>query len=198
MKTKLLIPPVRRELVERPRLFARLDESLSRKLALVSAPAGYGKTTLVSAWAQVGLPVTWLSLDEGDDDPARFLCHFCASFEGIAPSLAGSLLELAQADRFGGLGTAGSIEAFQTGLLNRLQSVSHPLVLVLDDYHLISTNQIHRLVAFLVEHLPPQMHLVIVSRADPPLPLARLRACATWWRSARAICASRLTKRSLF
>ncbi len=177
LKTKLAIPPVRRELVARPHLFARLDESLSGKLTLVSAPAGYGKTTLLSAWSrQLGLPVAWLSLDEGDNDPARFLGHLCASIEAAVPSLAGRLQELAQPDRFGGLGAAGSTEAVQTALLNRLQSVPHSLMVVLDDFHLISVQPVHRLVAFLVDNLPPQMHLVIASRADPPLPLARLRA----------------------
>lgn len=177
LKTKLQVPPVRRDLVVRPRLYDLLDESLSRRLALVSAPAGYGKTTLLSGWArQRALPVAWLSLDEADNDPARFLGHLCASFEGIDPSLAGDLLRMVRADRFGGLGASGSIEAFQTELLNRLQSISHPLVLILDDFHLVSAQPIHRLVAFLVDHLPPQMHMVIVSRADPPLPLALLRA----------------------
>ncbi len=177
LKVKLLVPPVRRDLVERPQLFALLGEALSKRLAVVSAPAGYGKTTLVSGWAQqVGLPVAWLSLDEGDSDPARFVRQLCGSIEAVAPSLTGKLLELVQADQFGGLGAGGSIEALQTGLLNQLQSLPHPLVLVLDDFHLISAQPIHEIVAFLVDHLPPQMQLVIASRADPPLPLARLRA----------------------
>ncbi|MGI5837221.1 MAG: LuxR C-terminal-related transcriptional regulator [Chloroflexota bacterium] len=177
LKVKLLIPPARRDLVERPKLFELLDQSLSGRLALVSAPAGYGKTTLLSGWArQLNIPVAWFSLDEGDNDPTRFIRHLCASLEVINPSIAGDLLDMIHMDRSGGQGSTASIEAFQAALLNRLQSIEHPFVVVLDDFHLISTRQIHLLVTFLLDHIPPQMHLVIASRADPALPLARLRA----------------------
>jgi LuxR family transcriptional regulator, maltose regulon positive regulatory protein len=177
LRTKLLIPPVRRGLVARPQLLHRLDQSLSRPLTLVSAPAGYGKTTLLSRWArQLAAPIAWFSLDEEDNDPVRFVTHLCAALEQADPALFKELAELVRPDRFGGLGAPGSLDAVQTALVNRLGSVPRPFVLVLDDLHLVSAHPVHRFLTFLLEHLPPQMHLVIASRADPPLPLARLRA----------------------
>lgn len=181
LRTKLLIPPIREILVARPQLIEQLNESLYRKLALVSAPAGYGKTTLLSAWARQVCqerqsPVAWFSLDEEDNDPIRFLYYFCASFEMVDPVISKNLMELVQADRFAKAEGNHSIEAFQVELLNRLQSISDPFVLILDDYHWITAQQTHQFIGFLLDHLPSQMHLVIASRADPPLSLPRLRA----------------------
>jgi LuxR family maltose regulon positive regulatory protein len=184
LTTKLHIPPPRLNLVERRRLIERLDESLRLgcKLSLVSAPAGFGKTTLLSEWVgAIERPVAWLSLDEGDNDPARFLAYLIAALQqvnGATGQLAQSLprspqVPLAapapQAD-------AQANEAPVTALINDIVEAAIPLVLVLDDYHLIHAAPIHQTVRLLLEHQPPQMHLVISTRADPPLPLPRLRA----------------------
>jgi LuxR family maltose regulon positive regulatory protein len=184
LTTKLHIPPPRPNLVERRRLIERLDESLRLgcKLTLVSAPAGFGKTTLLSEWVgAIERPVAWLSLDEGDNDPARFLAYLIAALQqvnGATGQLAQSLprspqVPLAapapQAD-------AQANEAPVTALINDIVEAAIPLVLVLDDYHLIHAAPIHQTVRLLLEHQPPQMHLVISTRADPPLPLPRLRA----------------------
>lgn len=177
LRTRLLVPPVREDLVARPRLLARLDEILTRRLALVSAPAGYGKTTLLAMWARAGkLPVAWLSVDQGDNDPARFVSYLCAALQTI-PALAGEpLLEAVQPEAARTSGVAASLEAVQTSLLNRLASVPDDFVLVLDDYHLITAQAVQQFVATLLERLPPQAHVIIASRADPALPLPRLRA----------------------
>lgn len=193
LATKLYSPPPRPNLVLRPRLLARLNEGLQHKLTLVSAPAGFGKTTLISAWIEqkreggrmkdkaensfhpsslIPYPfaVAWLSLDAGDSDPTRFLVYLVAALQTVAPSL--------------GVGVAAALQSTQpppaetllTALINELATLSTPLVLVLDDYHLVDAQAIDQALTFLIEHLPPQMHLLIATREDPQLPLARLRA----------------------
>ncbi|MDY6877489.1 MAG: LuxR C-terminal-related transcriptional regulator [Chloroflexota bacterium] len=190
LQTKLYIPPVRPELVSRPRLIERLNTGLDRKLTLISAPAGFGKTTLLSEWASgrvsesaSGRPAAWLSLDEGDNDPTRFLAYSIAALqtlalsqvEGIEANIGKGALSALQSPQ------PPPVEAVLTALINDIATVSQgdregrPYVLVLDDYHLITTQSVHDAVTFLLQHLPPQMHLVIASRDDPPLPLARLR-----------------------
>jgi len=175
LATKLYIPPVRPELVSRPRLLERLNAGLNRKLTLISAPAGFGKTTLVSEWAhQVGAhrdapQIAWLSLDEGDNDPARFLAYLIAALRTIEANMAEGVLSALQSPQ------PPPAEAVLTTLINEITTIPHRVLLVLDDYHLINAQPIHDALTFLLEHLPPQMHMVIASREDPHLPLARLR-----------------------
>src|SRR5215204_4068459 len=172
--TKLSIPSARPSLVTRLRLSERLEEALGGKLTLISAPAGFGKTTLLSMWLAVssrsGRSAVWLSLDPGDNDPTRFWRYFIAAADRLCPGAGDTALVLLQSPQ------APPIEAILTILLNELAELPADAVLVLDDYHLITSRKIHEALAFLIEHLPPQMHLVISTRADPPLPLSRLRA----------------------
>jgi LuxR family maltose regulon positive regulatory protein len=182
LQTKLYIPPTRLDQISRPRLLERLNAGLSedgftRKLTLVSAPAGFGKTTLVSEWvhkveAQHAAPlqVAWLSLDEGDNDLARFLTYLIAALRTIEASIGKGALGALQSPQ------PPPAEVVLTSLINDAVAISSPFVLVLDDYHLIEAQGIHDALTFLLERLPPRMHLVIASREDPPLPLARLRA----------------------
>jgi LuxR family maltose regulon positive regulatory protein len=170
LTTKLYMPPIRPELVPRPHLLERLNEGLHRKLILISAPAGFGKTTLISAWIKdSGIPAAWISLDESDNDPARFLAYLVAALRTIQPDIGKGALSALQAPQ------PPSSEAILTALINQLDDMPHSLFLVLDDYHLITARSIHKALAFFLDHLPPQIHVVIATRADPPLPLARLR-----------------------
>jgi LuxR family maltose regulon positive regulatory protein len=171
LRTKLYVPPGRTELVSRLRLLERLRAGLDRKLTLVSAPAGFGKTTLVAEWlADVERPVTWLSLDENDNDPARFLAYFLTALQQVDPGIGQAAQVMLQAPQ------PPPPEALLTSLLNDVAFTPDAFVLVLDDYHLIQTLPIHQQLVFWLEHQPPQMHLVIATRQDPPLPLSRLRA----------------------
>jgi len=185
LATKLYIPLPRPKVVLRPHLIERLNEGLhqnqgfGRKLTLISAPAGFGKTTLVSEWvAGCGRPIAWLSLDDGDNDPTRFLTYLVAALqtlalskvEGLAPSVGAGVLAALQSPQ------PPPSEALLTALINEIATIRESFVLVLDDYHLIEAKPVDDALAFLVEHLPPQMHLVIATREDPQLPLARLRA----------------------
>ena len=166
------MPRPRPDLVPRPRLAERLDEGLARGLMLVCAPAGYGKTVLLADWARRGpQPVAWLSLDVGDNDPARFWRHGVAALDRGRPGLAervGPLL---------GPPAPASYEGLVTALINELAAGSDAdqALLVLDDYHLIDSEAVHTSLGFLLEHRPPGLHLVLASRSDPPLALARLR-----------------------
>jgi LuxR family maltose regulon positive regulatory protein len=172
LATKLYAPPPRPNVVRRPRLIQRLDEGLHRRLTLLSAPAGFGKTTLLSDWlAERDRPAAWLSLDSGDNDPARFLTYLVATVQTVVPNVGDGVLGALQTPQ------PPPIDAVLTALLNDLtSSVSNPLVLVLDDYHLIEASPVDQALAFLLEHLPPPLHLVLATREDPQLPLARLRA----------------------
>jgi LuxR family maltose regulon positive regulatory protein len=170
--TKLSVPLPHPSLVSRPRLSERLREGLGCKLTLVSAPAGFGKTTLLSVWTSEvssDRSVAWLSLDAADNDPARFWRYFVTAIDQLQPGSGETALAL-----LGSL-QAPPIEAVLTTLLNELADLEGDAVLVLDDYHLIESRAIHEALTFLIEHLPTRMHLVISTRADPPLPLARLR-----------------------
>ncbi|MFL5805374.1 MAG: LuxR C-terminal-related transcriptional regulator [Roseiflexaceae bacterium] len=168
--TKLYIPPPRPKAVPRPRLIARLNEGLHRKLTLIAASAGFGKTTLVSAWlASCQRPAAWLSLDKGDTDPVRFLTYLVAALQTIAPNIGAGVLEVLHSPQ------PPPTESMLTALLNDIATIPDHFVLVLDDYHVIDAKSIDTVLAFLLEHLPPQMHLVITTREDPQLPLARLR-----------------------
>jgi LuxR family maltose regulon positive regulatory protein len=199
LHTKLYIPPPRPDLVSRPRLIERLNEGLHRTLTLISAPAGFGKTTLVSSWidhlagaqrSRAGpelveggaeekhisphphtpAQVAWLSLDEADNDPVRFLAYFIAALQTIEANIGKGTLSVLQSPQ------PPPTEAVLTSLINEIAALPDRLVLVLDDYHLIESQPIHDALTFLLEHLPPHVHLVIATREDPHLPLARLRA----------------------
>src|SRR6266516_1859253 len=174
LATKLYVPGPRPGFVPRPRLADRLEEGLARGLGLVCAPAGAGQTVLLADWARRrGRPVAWLSLDAADNDPARFWRHAVAALSQARPGV-GEL-----AGRVPGSPAPSSSEGRMTALINKLaaQPAEDKAVLVLDDYHLIDSQPVHEAVLFLLEHLPPGLRLVLASRSDPPLPLARLRAC---------------------
>jgi LuxR family transcriptional regulator, maltose regulon positive regulatory protein len=173
LATKLHVPRPRPGFVPRPRLAGALDEGLARRLILVCAPAGSGKTALLADWAPSGnRPVAWLSLDAADNDPVRLWRHVVAGLDRARPGIAervGPLL---------GPPAPPSFEGLVTALINELaaQRGDGEVLLVLDDYHLIDAQPVHVSLGFLLEHLPPGLHLVLASRSDPPLPLARLRA----------------------
>jgi LuxR family maltose regulon positive regulatory protein len=207
LQTKLYIPPIRAELVPRPRLIDRLNEGFRHKLTLISAPAGFGKTTLLSEWVHgkdavnPHVSVAWISLDEGDNDPARFWAYVVAALQNIevrqeTANHAGTATQHLRPIGEAVLGAfqapqPPSIESLLTTLINEITSAlgtpstvgqspdngasERGIVLVLDDYHLIDARPIHSGLAFLLEHLPANMHLVIATRSDPPLHLARLR-----------------------
>jgi LuxR family maltose regulon positive regulatory protein len=176
LTTKIHIPPVRSELVSRPQLIQRLDEGLKYKLTLVSAPAGFGKTTLLSEWLHAERPAAspltagWLSLDEADNDPARFLAYLVAALRAaLEPTWQGALEDLPTSQ-------VPPQEEVLTRLINQVAAIPHGLALILDDYHLITAQAVHDAVVFLLDHLPDTLCLIIATRSDPPLQLPRLRA----------------------
>jgi len=172
LATKLYTPPPRKELVPRPRLLQRLDEGLQPgvRLVLISAPAGYGKTTLVSNWLREShMDAAWLSLDEGDNDPIRFLQYLGAALQTFVPAL-----QIVSP-------TVQGIQLMPpefmiSTVINDVAGYATPFVLVLDDFHAIQAPAILEMLASLLEHMPPQMHLILLSRTDPAIPLSRLRA----------------------
>jgi ATP/maltotriose-dependent transcriptional regulator MalT len=171
--TKLHVPQQRRALVDRPTLVARLTHDEGRKLILVCAPAGWGKTVLLGEWhssPEETRPFAWVSLDAADDDPVRFWSYVIAAVQTIEPAVGGTALAA--------LPSAGTelVDVVVTPLINDLTAASRELVLVLDDYHLVRAEAVHDSLAFLLRHLPPNVRLAIATRADPPLPLAGLRA----------------------
>ena len=177
LETKFYVPRSRHGLVPRPRLSERLDRGAASKLMLVSAPAGFGKTTLLTEWLAAGpagppgqRAVAWLSLDRGDNDPASFWTYVIAALRTAASGVGESALALLQAPQ------PPPIETVLTVLLNDLGATAAEIVLVLDDYHVIDARDVQDGMAFLLDHLPPGLHVVIASRADPALPLARWRA----------------------
>jgi LuxR family maltose regulon positive regulatory protein len=201
VKTKLFVPPTRPELVPRPRLIEQLNAGLSRKLTLLSAPAGCGKTTLLSEWvthlrsrmfdfqsrpvddsvtlgtgsvenrkSNIRYRIAWLSLDESDNDLARFLSYLIAVVATVEAAIEQRIPTAPQAMQL------MQAESSLAALINKIAPMQDHIVLVLDDYHLIKLQAIHDAMTFLLDHLPPQMHLVLATRADPPLPLPRLRA----------------------
>lgn len=173
LATKLYAPPLRPQLVRRPRLIEQLNRGLlsGGRLTLISAPAGFGKTTLVSEWVDsCERPVAWLSLDDGDNELAPFLTYLVAALQMVNAGNGMGLLAALQSSQ------PPPIESILTTLINEIAAVQNNFILVLDDYHVIDSKLVDEAITFLVEHLPPQMHLVIATREDPPLPLARLRA----------------------
>jgi LuxR family transcriptional regulator, maltose regulon positive regulatory protein len=171
LATKLHVPRPRTHLVPRARLVERLRHGVSRPLTLVSAPAGYGKTTLLAQWfMESGLPVAWLSLEAEDNDPTRFLSYLVVALQTIDEQIGTTALAMLRTPQ------PPLPEAVLAVLVGEVTGRgAADFALVLDDYHTITTESIHRGMIFLLEHLPPQMHLILASRADPPLPLARLR-----------------------
>lgn len=174
LETKLFLPRPRRGVVARARLRERLDRGTEGKLTLVAAPAGFGKTTLLADWlaarSPVAASVAWLSIDPSDNDAASFWTYLIAALQTVVPDIGADAQMLLNTSR------PPTHEAILTMLLNALGTLTNDVVLVLDDYHVIDAQDIHAGTAYLLDHLPPRMHLVIASRADPPLPLARLRA----------------------
>ncbi|MEO6411659.1 MAG: LuxR C-terminal-related transcriptional regulator [Pedococcus sp.] len=170
--TKIKVPAPRRDLVPRARLAQELGRADSPRLVLVSAPAGFGKTTLLSQWltgtGDEDRRVAWLSLDEADNDPHRFLEHLVASVQVVA--------DVAEAARLVAAGSHVAPDAVLTSLVNDLDLQPGRIVLALDDYHVIEAPEVHRALTFLLDNLPPRVTLAVATRADPPLPLARLRA----------------------
>jgi LuxR family maltose regulon positive regulatory protein len=144
--------------------------SLGRRLTIISAPAGFGKTTLISEWIYgCGRQVAWLSLDEADSDSARFLIYLIAALQTIAPNIGEEVLAVLQSS------PPPPIESVMTILLNEITTIPDNFILVLDDYHMLDSKPIDTALTFLVDHQPPQMHLAITTREDPNLPLPRLR-----------------------
>jgi len=197
LRTKLFVPlahglarsdpstGVRARLVSRPRLVEQLSRGLRSgcKLSLISAPAGFGKTTLVGTWlSESRCRAGWISLDSGDNDPVRFLRYLIAALRAAwqaATQAASQAVEppVGQAtERLLRSPQLPPLESVLTVLLNELCALPDQVVLVLDDYHLITAAEVHQVVTFMLEHLPPQVHIVLLTRADPPLPLTRLRA----------------------
>ena len=172
LRAKLYVPRGRPDAVPRSRLYERLDEGARRELTLVSAPAGFGKTTLLADWSRRSeLPVAWVSLDERDDDPVRFLLYVVAAIGTIYE-------DFGKATRafLSSLQSREELEPVLTALSNEILEVPRDFVLVLDDYHTIRSETIHNALAFLLDHSPPPLHLVVAGRTSPPLPLPRLRA----------------------
>jgi LuxR family maltose regulon positive regulatory protein len=179
LKTKLYIPPSKSDLLDRPRLVRRLYEGLGGKLTLLSAPAGFGKTTLLTSWIHSDgeilqrssrLPLAaWISLDESDNEPVRFASYLVAALRKIQPEVGGSTLDILQTPN------PPPDEILLVNLINELSEIQNKFMVVLDDYHVVIDERVHSIITFLLENQPPQMHLVISSRADPPWPYARLR-----------------------
>ena len=170
LNTKLFIPRTRPDLIPRARLTEQLQTGAWRALTLVSAPAGFGKTTLVADWVrESGWKAAWVSLDEGDNDVSRFLSYLTLALREIGDGIGQTALDILQSSQ------SPSVEAVLTGLLNEVATLPDDFIVVLDDYQSIVAQPVHDALGYLLEHIPPQMHLVIATRADPPLPLSRLR-----------------------
>ncbi len=174
LKTKLYVPRQRPDLVSRPRLIGQLTHGLQagHRLTLLSAPPGFGKTTLLVNWQSETdhLKMAWLSLDEGDSNLVRFLTYVVSALQTVQPGLGDTTLAILRAPQ------PPPVESILTALLNEVAALANDVILVLDDYHTIQSPPVHQAVEFVLDHLPPQLHLVIATRADPPLPLSRLRA----------------------
>jgi LuxR family transcriptional regulator, maltose regulon positive regulatory protein len=170
LATKLSIPLVRKALVSRPRLIQALQTGTEHPFTLVAAPAGFGKTLLLSTWArQCEKPIAWVSLDSSDNDQAQFWAYIITAFDTFSPGIGKTALSMLHSSQ------PIPVATVLVALLNSLGALPHDFVLVLDDYHVIDVLAIHNSITFLLDHLPPQMHLVLASRVDPLLPLSRLR-----------------------
>src|SRR6266571_9246384 len=174
LATKFFIPSSSHTLIPRPRLIELLNMSLACPLTLISAPAGFGKTTLISTWVQSlppeRPPIAWVSLDEGDNAPVLFWMYVLTALDSQQPGLCAQLVTYLRTQQ------APPLRSVLQTLINRLAAQSEQFLLILDDYHLLTEQAIHTTLTYLVEHLPPQLHLILATRADPPLPIALLRA----------------------
>ena len=180
LATKFFVPSSSHPFIARPHLTSLLTHRLRRKLTLISAPAGFGKTTLLSSWVQ-SLPqqnleavqVAWVSLDEDDNEPLLFWKYVLTALDRQLPGLCAALLDYLRTQH----GPKPPLRSVLQALINTLASRPEQFLLVLDDYHLITEPEVHSSLTYLLEHLPSQLHLILATRTDPPLPLARLRAC---------------------
>ncbi|MGZ3630393.1 MAG: LuxR C-terminal-related transcriptional regulator, partial [Ktedonobacteraceae bacterium] len=173
LTTKFFIPSASHTLIPRSRLDAQLNAGMKRKLTLISAPAGFGKTTLLSAWVQT-LPldnpiVAWVSLDEEDNDPMRFWEYALTALNTCQSELFTPLLSFFQTEQ------AHAVQSLVTAVINILVKQTEQFLLILDDYHVITESAVHTSLNFPLEHLPSQLHLILATRADPPLSLPRLQ-----------------------
>ncbi len=169
--TKLHIPPSGNNIVHRSGLFEQLNSGLSRKLILVSAPAGYGKTTLISDWiSQNKIPAAWLSLDNGDNDPAVFLSYVISGIQNTHKEFGQNALRLLNSPN------SPSVESIASLLINEVLNINLNFLLVLDDFHLITSSEVLKLAAYLIEHIPGNIHIIILTRSDPALAVSRLRS----------------------
>ncbi|GAB5426394.1 MAG: LuxR C-terminal-related transcriptional regulator [Crocinitomicaceae bacterium] len=173
LTTKLYTPTTRSQTVSRTHLIDRLNQGLQARLTLICAPAGFGKTTLISEWlSQSDHPSAWLSLDEQDNEPTRFLTYVIAALQTIEPHIGDDLLKLLQSPQ------PPTIDTLLIPLINALATMPETFILVLDDYHVLDTQEIDAALAFLLDNLPPKMHIIITTREDPQIPLAKYRARA--------------------
>ena len=173
LKAKITLPPTRPQLVVRPRLMERLQEGLARPFTLISAPAGFGKTTLISGWLNTAADrprAAWLALDEDDNNPAHFLYYLVAALQTVEPGVGRAPISLLSNLRI------PTPRELMTLLLNELADPPDPLLLVLDDYHVINNPDIDSALAFLVDHASERLHLLAATREQPRLPLARWRS----------------------
>ena len=170
LETKLYVPRARSDLVARPRLIEALRRGTGQKLTVIIAPAGFGKTTLLSAWLGAGPPTAWVSLDVNDNEPDLFWGYFVRALQRITPGVGRRAIALLESPQ------PPAIESVLTLLLNEIDDIDADFMVVLDDYHVIDAASVHSGLTFLLDHLPPRLHLVIASRSEPPLPLARMRA----------------------
>jgi LuxR family maltose regulon positive regulatory protein len=180
LRTKLFVPRLRPEMVPRPHLISQISAGLHGKVTLISGPAGFGKTTLIADWIArtESVSVGWLSLEPADNDLPRFFAYLITALQSADDNI--SVDHLPDIDDI----TPATMEAVMTTLVNviatglaeREKTGQEKAVLVMDDYHLIDEPSIHGALAFLIDHAPPQLHIVLTTRTDPPLPLARLRA----------------------
>jgi len=171
LRTKLCVPPLRSGWISRPRLDKQMDEGFERKLTLISAPAGFGKTTLLVDWIHGhSVPAAWFSVDKGDNAPLHFLTYVILGLQNIEATTGKAALTMLQSPQ------PPPIEPILINLLNDISRIPTDFALVLDDYHLVDNKPIHDMIAFLLDNLPEQMHLIIATRADPPLRLARVRS----------------------
>ncbi|MEQ1761814.1 MAG: hypothetical protein ABL984_01580, partial [Pyrinomonadaceae bacterium] len=171
LTTKLYLPPPRQTLVERDWLLEQLNEGLKGKLTLISAPAGFGKTSLVTMWRkQSDIPLAWFSLDAEDNDPNLFADYLFGALQTVDERLGQRSANLLQASR------VPPLKVFLTSLINEISEYESEFVLALDDYHVVHERSIHEAISFFIERLPPHAHALITTRSDPPFPLSRLRA----------------------